>query len=165
MPQYNWERVIRRLALASAFSVLIALQAHTSKNAWPPRICNGGFMDGVQFVVQLLIAMLVVEGFHWITWQLRHTSKAFRAKQQSEIRISFATGGRLFAPVGAFSTFLLALFVLQISVVYIGSATPCAAVDPSNISRKMIVASIVEGYGLLLLAEAALRKLPRRSIS
>jgi hypothetical protein len=161
MPRYNWKRVTSRVVLAFVLSVLIVVQAHTSKNAWPPRICNGGFMDGVQFIVQLLAAMLVVESCHWLTWQMRQASKAFRAKQQNEVRTSFPTGGRLFAPVGAFSSFILALFVLQISIGYIGSVTPCTAVDTSNISRRMMAAAIVEGYGLLLLAEAALRKLPR----
>jgi hypothetical protein len=161
MPRYNWKRVVSRVGLAFVFSVFMVLQAHTSKNAWPPRICNGGFMDGVQFIVQLLTAMLVVEGCHWLAWQTRQAPKALRAKQQNEVRISFPTGGRLFAPVGAFSSFLLVLFVLLISIGYIGSVTPCAAVDPSNISRRLMVAAIVEGYGLLLLAETALRKLPR----
>jgi hypothetical protein len=153
--------VASRVGLASGFAVFMVLQAHTSKNAWPPRICSGGFVDGVQFIVQLVAAMLVVEGCHWLAWQARQAPKAFRAKQQDEMRISFATGGRLFAPVGAFSSFLLVLFVLLISIGYIGSVTPCAAVDPSNISRRLMVAAVVEGYGLLLLAEILLRKLPR----
>jgi len=165
MPLYNWGRVIRRLALAFALSVLAAFRAHTSWGVWPPNICRGGFMDGAQFVVQLLAAMLVVEGFHWMTWRMRQTSKVLRARQQGGVHISFPTGGKLFAPVGAISSFLLGLFVLQIANVYIGSVTPCEALDPSTISKKVIVGAIVEAYGLLLLADAALRKLPRRSRS
>jgi hypothetical protein len=124
---------------------------------------NGGFEDGVEFVLQLLVAMSVVEALHWVTWQLRQSYKAFRSSPQNEIRISFPTGGRLFAPVGAVSSVLLALFVLQISAAYIGSVTPRAAIDSSGISRRTTAGAIVEGYGLLLLAEAVLRKLPRRS--
>jgi hypothetical protein len=120
-------------------------------------------VDGVQLVVQLLAAMLVVAGIHWMTWRMRQTSEAFRAKQQSAVHISFPTGGKLFAPIGAISSFLLGLFVLLISNAYVGSVTPCESVDLNSISRKMIVAVIVGAYGFLLLADAALRKLPRSS--
>jgi hypothetical protein len=163
MPRYNWQRVIRRVALAFALLVLAALRAHTCWGVWPPNICSGGFVDGIQFVLQLLAAMLVVEGIHWMTRRMRQTSKAFRAEQQSAVQISFPTGGKLFAPVGAISSFLLGLFVLLISNAYIGSVTPCESVDLNSISRRMIVAVIVGAYGFLLLADAALRKLPRSS--
>ena len=81
-------------------------------------------MGGVQFVVQLLAGMLVVEGFHWMTWRMRQTSKVIRARQEGGVHISYPTGGKLFAPVGAISSFLLGLFVLEISNAYIGSVTP-----------------------------------------
>lgn len=119
MPPYHWQRVIRQVALAFALFVLAALRAHTSWGVWPPHICSGGFVDGVQFVVQLLAAMLVAEGIHWMTWRMRQTSKAFRAKQQNAVHISFPTGGKLFAPVGATFSFLLGLFVLLISSAHI----------------------------------------------
>jgi hypothetical protein len=163
MPQYNWRRVIRRVALAFALVVLAAVRAHTSWGVWPPNMCSGGLMDGVQFVVELLAAVLVVEGIHWMTWRMRQTSKALRAKQQIGVHISFPTGGKLFAPVGAIPSFFLGLFVLRISNAYIGSVTPCEAVDLRSISGKMIAAVIVGAYGLLLIADAGLRKLPRSS--
>jgi hypothetical protein len=156
MSEYNWVRVIPRLALAFVLSVGTVIRAHISGFS-----CAGGFIDGLQFVVELLAAMLAVEGFHWMAWRMRQPSKALRLSQHSGVRISFPTGGKLFAPLGALSSFLLALLILRISIAYIGSVAPCEAADLSSISGKLIVAAIVEAYGLLLVAHAVLKMLPR----
>jgi len=162
--RYNWKRVGVRVALASGIAVLIALSAHSSRNAWPPRICNGGFMDGVVFILGLFAAMLVVEGFHWGAWLMRQQSDASRATSQLSLDNSSPTGGRLFAPVGWLSSFLLALLVLFVVRAYIGTLTACEGVDPSSISKRMVVGAIFQAYGVLLLAEVALRKYPLRQI-
>jgi len=65
-----------RVALASAVATLFALSIHHPRNAWPPVICNGGFTDGVVFVLSLFVAMLFVEGFHWLGWLMRPVPSA-----------------------------------------------------------------------------------------
>jgi hypothetical protein len=121
-------------------------------------------MDGAKFVCELLAAILVIEAVHWVAWRIRQPMNASDSNPQHEVKLSFPTGGRLFAPVEAVSTLLLALFVLYISTAYIGSVAPCTALQPTPITRRIAVGTIVEAYGLLLLAEAALRKFPRRQV-
>jgi hypothetical protein len=59
---------------------------------------------------------------------------------------------------------LLALLVLFVVRAYIGTLTSCEGVDPSSISKRMVVGAIFQAYGVLLLAEVALRKYPLRQI-
>jgi hypothetical protein len=167
MRRYNFKRVAIRVAVASAIAALFALSIHFPKYAWPPVICNGGFtdaiVDGIVFIFALFIAMVLVEGFHWLGWLMRRAPSASTQARDSAEVLS-PTGGRLFSPVGAVSSIVLALFVLGVVRSYIGPLTPCERVDPSEISKRLIVGAILEAYGLLLLAEAILRKFPRRPV-
>jgi hypothetical protein len=107
------------------------------------------------FLLDLFVAMLFVEGSHWLGWVMRRVPSA------SPAEVSSATGGRLLAPVGAVSSLLLALFVLYVVRAYIGLLTPCEGVNPSDISKRLVVGGILQAYGVLLLAEM-LVKFPRR---
>ena len=113
------------------------------------------------FVLTLFVAMLFVEGFHWLGWLMRQAPCASR-KARDSAEVSSPTGGRLFAPVGGVSSLLIARFVSYVVGAYIGALNPCEGIDPSNISKRLIAGGILQAYGVLLLAEAILRKFPRR---
>jgi hypothetical protein len=162
MRRYNWGRVVVRIALASALAAFYAVAAHSGRSVWPPRICNGGFADAIEFVLGLSAAMLVIEGLHWGTWWMRQLSNVSRAKSQKSVDDSPSTGGRLFAPLGGISSVLLAAIVLDAVRAYIGALTPCESLDPHSVSRRMIMGAIFQAYGVLLIAEALLTKFPRR---
>ena len=85
MRRYNWGRVVVRIALASALAAFYAVAAHSGRSVWPPRICNGGFADAIEFVLGLSAAMLVIEGLHWGTWWMRQLSNVSRAKSQKSV--------------------------------------------------------------------------------
>ena len=104
-------------------------------------------MDGIAYLLQMVAGMLVVEGLRWTTWFLRQVSHGFSAAAQESTRIFFPNGGKLFAPIGGSSSFLLALLMLQIVRAYIQQRTPCPGTDPQNIFHRLVTGAIVEGYG------------------
>jgi hypothetical protein len=146
MPPYNWPRVGWRLALATAMSLMIVTSAHTSgKSPWPPpSTCQGGVIEALVFEAKFFMALVVVEGLHWLAWFLRQGPRT-PGKQ------AVATGGKLFAPRDVVASVALGLFLLQ-AATYIGIATPCDALPFGGITRRLATGEILAAYAVLLFA-------------
>lgn len=116
---------------------------------WPVT-CNGGWQEGVFVFIQLFAAVILIEGFTWVTWYVRVRPNIQPAPAGEDDPDYVLSGGQFLGPKPSILSIAFAIILGFFSARIVGTPDPCSLMEVNKFSWRTFIGGLLLMYAILM---------------